>query len=220
MKIPLLGGYSKRRSVNQDAQSTVNLYLETDTAEPESGSALYMVPGKTEFAAIGNGPIRAMISHNHLVIAISGNEVYRINETGAGTRIGTITLDGTKRVALSANRNHVIAVTGQNAYIITGSKVTSVMLLWVWLRPHQNLKCTMSCLAINLLETWVVQLPLHFWATRSKTKHTHQHCKPLLCRCRRCLLHKHHLTQPHQCHIWVAGSKRFLPVNRWACCDN
>lgn len=46
MKIPLLGGYSKRRSVNQDAQRTVNLYLETDTAEPESGSALYMVPGK------------------------------------------------------------------------------------------------------------------------------------------------------------------------------
>lgn len=126
MKIPLLGGYSKRRSVNQDAQSMVNLYLETDTAEPESGSALYMVPGKTEFAAIGNGPIRAMISHNHLVIAISGNEVYRINETGAGVRIGTITLGGTKRVALSANRNHVIAVTGQNAYIITGSSVTSV----------------------------------------------------------------------------------------------
>ena len=63
MKIPLLGGYSKRRSVNQDAQRTVNLYLETDTAEPESGSALYMVPGKTEFAAVGNGPIRAMISH-------------------------------------------------------------------------------------------------------------------------------------------------------------
>ena len=126
MKIPLLGGYSKRRSVNQDAQRTVNLYLETDTAEPESGSALYMVPGKTEFAAIGNGPIRAMINHNHLVIAISGNEVYRINETGAGTRIGTITLGGTKRVALSANRNHVIAVTGQNAYIITGSSVTAV----------------------------------------------------------------------------------------------
>ena len=81
-----------------------------------------------EFAAgqRKNGPIRAMISHNHLVIAISGNEVYRINETGAGTRIGTITLGGTKRVALSANRNHVIAVTGQNAYIITGSNVTAV----------------------------------------------------------------------------------------------
>ena len=45
MKIPLIGGHNRRRSVNHDGQRTVTLYVETDSAEPETGCALYMVPG-------------------------------------------------------------------------------------------------------------------------------------------------------------------------------
>ena len=50
MKIPFIGGQSKRRSVNHSAQQTVNLYLEIDNAEKDTSAALYMVPGKRLFA--------------------------------------------------------------------------------------------------------------------------------------------------------------------------
>lgn len=126
MKIPLIGGHNRRRSVNHDGQRTVNLYVETDSAEPETGSALYMVPGKTEFCTIGDGPIRAMIRFFDYVIAVSNNEVYVIQSSGASKMVGTIAIDASGRVAMSANRNHVVIVCGSMAYTCTATKLTEI----------------------------------------------------------------------------------------------
>ena len=49
MRIPLAGGQNKRFSVNQDAQTLVNLYLDADSEEPETSPAMYKVPGKSSF---------------------------------------------------------------------------------------------------------------------------------------------------------------------------
>ena len=57
MRIPLAGGQNKRFSVNQDAQTLVNLYLDADSEEPETSPAMYKVPGSRCFP-LRNRPYR------------------------------------------------------------------------------------------------------------------------------------------------------------------
>lgn len=126
MKIPVIGGHSKRRSTNQDAQRTVNLMLEIDAAEPETGAAMYLVPGKSEFATIGEGPVRGMIRFGDWVIAVSDTKVYRVGSDGASKLIGSIALNHEKTVAMSANRDVVIICSGEYAYVSDGLTLTQV----------------------------------------------------------------------------------------------
>lgn len=126
MKIPLIGGHSKRRSPNQDAQRTVNLVMDIASAEPETGAALYLVPGKEQFCAIGNGPIRQMIRFRDYIIAVSEDEVYRVSENGSSTLIGSILLGFSETVAMSANRDAVIICSGDYAYVTDGNTLTQV----------------------------------------------------------------------------------------------
>ena len=123
---PAAGGYSKRRSVNQDAQRTVNLYLRLtrQSLNPGLRCTWFRVNGicrHRQWTDTGDDQPQSS-GYRHLrKRGLSHKRDWRRD-----THRNTITLGGTKRVALSANRNHVIAVTGQNAYIITGSNVTAV----------------------------------------------------------------------------------------------
>jgi hypothetical protein len=125
MRIPLAGGQNKRFSVNQDAQTLVNLYLDVDNEEQETSPAMYKVPGKSTFSAVGSGPIHALIEFGGAVLAVSNDDVYRIDSNGNETLIGSISfLDPS--VACSKNRYQAIFVTDSGAWVSNGTSLTQV----------------------------------------------------------------------------------------------
>lgn len=125
MKIPFIGGQSKRRSVNQSAQQTVNLYLEIDGAEKDTNAALYMVPGKRLFASVGDGPIRGMIAWGGSIIVVSDDDVYRLDSNGTSTLIGTITSSG-NMVSMAAGSSAVVIVDNGPAWSTDGATVSPI----------------------------------------------------------------------------------------------
>jgi len=125
MRIPLIGGQNKRFSPNQDAQRTVNLYTEIDPEEPETGMALYKVPGRAQFTTAGGGPILGMAVFRLFVIVVSGNEVYRVTQNGTVTLIGTISVP-VGRVDMAVNLVHCIIVSGASAWVTDGYSLTPV----------------------------------------------------------------------------------------------
>ena len=125
MRIPLAGGQNKRASVNQDAQTLVNLYLEPDSDEPETSPAMYKVPGKSSFSTVGNGPILAMIEFDGAVLAVSGDEVYRIDSNGNEVLVGSLSFLSPS-VACSKNRYQAIFVTDSGAWISNGTTLAQV----------------------------------------------------------------------------------------------
>lgn len=125
MKIPFIGGQSKRRSVNQSAQQTVNLYLEIDNAEKDTAAALYMVPGKRLFSSVGDGPIRGMISWGEIVIVVSDDDVYRLDSGGTATLIGAITSSG-EMVSMAAGSSAVVIVDNGPAWSTDGFTVSQI----------------------------------------------------------------------------------------------
>ena len=125
MKIPFIGGQSKRRSVNQSAQQTVNLYLEIDSAEKDTSAAMYMVPGKRLFASVGDGPIRGMIAWGEIVIVVSDDDVYRLDSGGTATLIGTITSSG-EMVSMAAGSSAIVIADNGPAWSTDGFTVSSI----------------------------------------------------------------------------------------------
>lgn len=125
MKIPFIGGQSKRRSVNQSAQQTVNLYLEIDNAEKDTSAALYMVPGKRLFASVGDGPIRGMIAWGDSVIVVSDDDVYRLDSDGTAALIGTITSSG-NMISMAAGSSVVVIVDNGPAWSTDGATVSPI----------------------------------------------------------------------------------------------
>jgi len=125
MRIPLSGGQNKRFSVNQDAQTLVNLYLDADSEEPETSPAMYKVPGKSSFSTVGTGPILAMIEFGGAVMAVSNDEVYRIDSNGNETLVGSISFLSPS-VACSKNRYQAIFVTDSGAWVSNGTSLTQV----------------------------------------------------------------------------------------------
>lgn len=125
MKIPFIGGQSKRRSVNQSAQQTVNLYLEIDSAEKDTSAALYMVPGKRLFASVGDGPIRGMIAWGEIVIVVSDDDVYRLDSGGTATLIGTITSSG-EMVSMAAGSSAIVIADNGPAWSTDGFTVSQI----------------------------------------------------------------------------------------------
>ena len=125
MKIPFIGGQSKRRSVNQSAQQTVNLYLEIDSAEKDTNAALYMVPGKRLFASVGSGPIRGMLAWKGWVIVVSGAEVYRMESDGTSTLLGSVHAS-VGMVSMAAGSSAVVIVDNGPAWSTDGVTLSAI----------------------------------------------------------------------------------------------
>lgn len=108
---PFIGQAYAARSPVIEAQECVNLYLEAD---PNGRNALIGTPGLELFANLGAGPVRGLwkVPTGDLV-AVSGNEVYRVARDASTTLLGTI---GSYSGPVSMADN------GQQCVIVDGSK--------------------------------------------------------------------------------------------------
>jgi hypothetical protein len=117
MRFPFVGQAYQARSLNIDAQRTVNLYLEMDETGKEPVS-LYGCPGTVRLATIGSGPIRGQCTAGAYDYVVSGNEVYKVTSSYSATLLGTI---GTSSgpVSMQENGTYLLIVDGTSGYTVT-----------------------------------------------------------------------------------------------------
>lgn len=127
MKIPFVGPAYQARSINVDAQRSVNCYLEMDNASPRAPVALYGTPGltaKVTFAG-STGGVRACIHDYNVMWFVVGDEVYHVTAGYVATLWGTIaTSSGPCSMAFSGDQ--VLIVDGVGGWYITNIAVVAI----------------------------------------------------------------------------------------------
>lgn len=123
MKIPFVGPSSEARSINADAQKTVNCYLELNQG---GRPALYGTPGIELVATLPTQPVRGMISTGIYFYVVSGNTVYRVAAADyAVVTLGTINTNA-RRVGMATNGSEVLIVDGNSGWIAENTTLTEI----------------------------------------------------------------------------------------------
>lgn len=128
MKIPFVGSSSTARSVNANAEESINCFLEYQVGDDGKSRpvALYGTPGLHLRLTVGDGPHRGAIeSEDGYAYFVSGDEVFRVDSSYVSTSCGTIgTSSG--RVGFASNGTEVILVDGDKGYLLTGTTLTEI----------------------------------------------------------------------------------------------
>ncbi len=126
MRIPIFGSTGEDRESDNSQQLTQNLYVH-NIQSGKSKEVLYSTPRLKSFANVGTGPHRGSRQYNDVYFTVSGNELYEINESGAGVLRGTLNTSG-GRVGISDNGpnngQQIIIVDGTNGYIWDSNALT------------------------------------------------------------------------------------------------
>jgi len=118
---PIVGGSYADQSRAWSVQDTVNMLPVASEAQgTRSPSILRCAPGLSAFSDLGtNAPIRGMHNVEGLLLAVSGQTLYKIAYDGNPTAIGTI--PGAGRVSMAHNQvaggNQVAIANGQSGYV-------------------------------------------------------------------------------------------------------
>lgn len=117
MKIPFVGSSYTARSLNVDAQRSVNCFVEMDNASPRAPLALYGTPGLRKLFTLPTGGIQAAISDGGYLWVVAGGKVYKISPQYVVVDIGSINaVSGV--VSLASNGIEILIVDGIGGYII------------------------------------------------------------------------------------------------------
>lgn len=116
----MIGPSYSLKSLNTDAQKTVNWYTETDeSGEGKSAQALCPTPGLRVFAnAVGKLPVRGEWITNSRMFAVIGVTFYEVNADGTLTDRGTVVNDG-KLVSMASSSTQLLIAAGGIAYVFT-----------------------------------------------------------------------------------------------------
>lgn len=119
MKLGIFGGSYKMASKPFDCQRTINFYPVVDESKGgKEVGALYGAPGKTLFATVGIGPIRAeFCSTNGRAFIVSATQLFETSSLGAPTLRGTLTSD-TGSVTIDENTTQMAICDGAKIYIL------------------------------------------------------------------------------------------------------
>jgi hypothetical protein len=123
VKIPFVGPSNKARSINADAQRSLNCYVEMDNASPRAPLRLLGTPGLRKVATLVTGPVRGMIAEGGYVWAVAGGTVYRVSPAYVVTTVGTIGTT-TGAVGMASNGSEIIIVDGSAGYLLTVATAT------------------------------------------------------------------------------------------------
>jgi len=118
MKTPILGSTYVARSVNAADARMVNLFPEIVPEAGKEPAFLNRAPGLNFLATIGLGPIRglwAFSPQDGTGFVVSGNKLYKINNTYTSTFIGTVA--GTGPVSLADNGTQLFIAANGTSYI-------------------------------------------------------------------------------------------------------
>lgn len=125
MRVPFVGPAYTARSLNADAQRSVNVYLEMDNASPRAPLALYGTPGLVLRLTLGTSPVRGAIRQGVYSYWVAGNTVYRVDSAYNATSCGTIST-ASGEVGITSNGTEVLIVDGTSGYIVNGTTLTEI----------------------------------------------------------------------------------------------
>lgn len=130
LNIPFVGPEYQARSLNADAQRSVNCYLEYDNESPRAPRVLYGRPGLPLEFTSNDGPQRNCIAQGDYVYLVAGQTVFRLTVDTAGlwsayTMTPTI---GTNSgpVGLASNGTQVLIVDGTGAWLAEGTALSPI----------------------------------------------------------------------------------------------
>lgn len=116
MIIPFATQSYKSSSLPLSAQRCVNAYAEREPPDAKTQIAVFGVPGMTNFATCGTGPIRGMNVMGGMLYVVSGPTLYSVSSAGVATVLGGA-VTGTGVVCMTNNGTQVLIVNGQFGYI-------------------------------------------------------------------------------------------------------
>lgn len=123
MQIPFIGPSYVSRSLNIDAQRSINLYLELKESgdakgEPMEKYSLIGTPGYSLFGALPTYPIRGHWTALGRLFVVAGNVLYEVFSNGSFSALGTL-LTNSFYVGMADNSLQLCIVDGPNQYIFT-----------------------------------------------------------------------------------------------------
>lgn len=121
--IPFVGPSYQARSLNVDAQRTLNCFVEMDNASPRAPVALYGTPGLRKVATLATGGCRGAISEKGYAWIVAGNTVYRVDSSYTVTTAGTIGTSG-GQVGMASNGSEILIVDGSKGYLVNTTAAT------------------------------------------------------------------------------------------------
>ena len=125
MDFPLVGPAYAGPIPDLNTQTCVNLYPIPGGPGAKHAAGLLGTPGLTPFAHVGTRPIRGMHAFGANLIAISGDTVYRVAESGVSTPVGQLaTAEGPVR--MSDNGRVVLIVDGAGGHLWDGNTLSPV----------------------------------------------------------------------------------------------
>jgi hypothetical protein len=117
VKLPIVGPSYQARSLNADAQRTLNCYVELDNASPRAPAALYGTPGTMRKLTFPTSPVRAAIKEGAYSWWVAGNTAYRVDEAYTITALGTISTD-TGEIGIASNGGQLLIVDGAAGWLV------------------------------------------------------------------------------------------------------
>ena len=126
-----LGLSSKRRKTAWMPQvRVVNYLVEKDETNQYDGVTHIQRAGLSPFSEVGTGPIRGLSrqagTFNGDFVVVSGDELYRVDDTGGFTLVGDV--PGSLRTTFAATSSRAIIVSDALAYSTNGTTVVPVVM--------------------------------------------------------------------------------------------
>ena len=116
MQFNFLGGQHKGFSAKQNAQETVNMFVEVDMTESDNKITLYRVDGKRLEVTLPDAPIYAMAEFRNDVYVAAGSGFYRVTAGFGVTYLGAVTVTVGASISFN-NAGQVCLVSNNNGYV-------------------------------------------------------------------------------------------------------
>ena len=106
----------KSRSLPLSAQRVVNFYAEKEPQDAKSPIAMFGAPGLTQFADVGQAPVRGMHVMAGILYVVAGGTLFSVSRTGNPVTLGVGIL-GSSVVSMADNGFQLIIVNGIAGYL-------------------------------------------------------------------------------------------------------
>jgi hypothetical protein len=97
----------------------LNCFIEQQPSDAKSMAMLSRAPGIETWATVGTGPVYAMIEALGALFVVSGTKLYRVDELGAATELGSI--GAVSSIDMDANTDSIVVVNTPDAYYWNGT---------------------------------------------------------------------------------------------------
>lgn len=124
-KLPFVGPAYQSRSINIDAQQSINLYLEMDNASPRAPVALHGTPGTVRKLTLPDGPVRGAVVEGGYAWFVAGHDLYRVAPDWSFTNVGSIGT-ATGEVGIASNGAQILIVDGASGWLVDVSDASMV----------------------------------------------------------------------------------------------